>query len=94
MIDWVCATDKTPMYVCELGRLRCSAFCNQHNNRIVNWKFDCGGRSGPHRNTLDLNSADYEGFTHAMAIGIVGFPEARAQWVMRLIEELDKQFLK
>ncbi|XP_032231903.2 uncharacterized protein LOC116614706 [Nematostella vectensis] len=91
MIDWVCATDKTTMQVCEQGRLRCSRCFSPHEDQIVKWKFDCGDRIGPHRNKHYLY-ADFEGFAHAMAIGVAHLSEAGAAWVTKLVVEVERQY--
>ena len=77
------------MYVSEEGRLRCDAY--QHNDKIINWRFDCGDRTGPHRNTHFLYP-DFEGFSHAMAIAVAHSTVGGAVWVKKLIDELVIQF--
>ena len=64
ILDWVCAEDRTTMFICEDGRLRCGSF--QHDDEVVNWKFDCGGRSGVHKNVHFL----YPDFNYAMSAAI------------------------
>lgn len=39
ILNWVCVWDKIIMYISEEGRFVC---CNNYNDKIVNWKFDCG----------------------------------------------------
>jgi len=79
------------MYISEEGRLRCSAYVGQHNDLIINWKFDCGDRTGPHRSTHFL-SADYEGFNHAIAMAIMQSDCTTADWAAELIQNLKKQY--
>lgn len=93
VLNWVCSADKTTMYVSEEGRLKCSAKSLTHNDKIVNWKFDCGDRTGPHRNTHFLYP-DYEGFTHAMSIAVAHANVGGTYWVKKLMDELMKQFNK
>lgn len=62
-----------------------------HNDLIINWKFDCGDRSGPHRNTHYL-SPDLSGFAHALAIGIPLLDVAGAAWIGKLLANVEKQF--
>ena len=79
------------MYVSEEGRLRCNASSNQHNNKIVNWKFDCGDRTGPHRNT-HFREPDFEGYNHAMSIAVANATLGGARWIAKLTLEIIKQF--
>ena len=92
ILNWICNADKTTMYVSEEGRLRCSTLTlYQHNDRIVNWKFDCGDRTGPHRNTHFLEP-DFEGYSHAMSIAVANSSLGGAQWIAKLMQEIIKQF--
>ncbi|XP_048576816.1 uncharacterized protein LOC125556690 [Nematostella vectensis] len=87
-LDWVCSADGYTMYVCEKGRLSCGG---SHDAEIVNWKFDCGDRDGPHKN-VHLLYADLEGFAHAMAIGVAHLNRAGADWVKQLVDEVERQY--
>lgn len=89
IFDWVCRDDNTTMYISEEGRLCCQY--NQHNDLIINWKFDCGDRVGPHRNTHFL-SPDYEGFNHAISMAMYHSTFTTAEWAMRLMQNVKKQF--
>ena len=91
-MDWVCAIDRTEMYVSEEGRLRCNQH-GPHDDKIINWRFDCGDRSanGPHRGTPFV-SPDYEGFTHAMSIAVANSTACGAEWVAQLIQNLKEQY--
>ena len=92
ILNWICNADKTTMYISEEGRLRCSTLAlYQHNDRIVNWKFDCGDRTGPHRNTHFLEP-DFEGYSHAMSIAVANSSLGGAQWIAKLMQEIIKQF--
>lgn len=93
ILEWVCNIDKTTMFISEEGRLRCNAWCNQHNDLIINWKFDCGDRVGPHRSTHFL-SADYEGFNHAISMAMLHSTWTSAEWAMTLMTNLKKQYNK
>jgi len=82
------------MFISEEGRLSCnSQIGQQHNDLIINWKFDCGDRTGPHRSTHFL-SADYEGFNHAIAMAIMQSEGTSADWAAELIKNLKKQYKK
>lgn len=89
IIDWVCANDKTTMYISEEGRLRCQN--NTHNDLIINWKFDCGDRVGPHRGT-HFRSADYEGFNHAISMALYNSTWTTAEWAIKLMQNVKRQF--
>ena len=89
ILDWVCAKDNTTMYISEEGRLRCQY--NLHNDLIVNWKFDCGDRVGPHRNTHFL-SPDYESFNHAISMAMYHATWTTAEWATKLMQNVKKQF--
>lgn len=92
MMNWVCTRDKTPMFISEEGRLRCNAYyADRHNDLIMNWRFDCGDRSGPHQSTHFV-APDYEGFTHAMSIAMCTSSKTTAEWVTQLILNLKKQY--
>lgn len=90
ILNWVCAQDKTTMYISEEGRLACR---NNHNEKIANWKFDCGDRSssGPHRSNHFV-AADYQGFAHAMSIAVANSTVAGAEWVVKLMMNLKEQY--
>lgn len=91
IFNWVCAKDKTTMFISEEGRLRCNSTYDQHNDLIMNWKFDCGDRTGPHRSTHFL-SADYEGFNHALATAMLHSEYSSVEWAMTLMANLKKQY--
>ena len=92
--EWVCATDQATMYISEEGRLSCSSpIGQQHNDLIVNWKFDCGDRTGPHRFTHCL-TPDYEGFNHAIAMAMLQSTWATAEWATKLMQNVKKQYNK
>lgn len=93
VLDWICAEDNTNMRISEEGRLKCNQYWPHHDDKIINWKFDCGDRSyyGPHRST-HFQSPDYEGFSHAMAIAVANSTMAGAEWVTKLILNLKQQF--
>ena len=92
LIEWVCAKDDTAMLISEEGRLKCSDLI-PHNDLIINWKFDCGDRVGPHRNTHFL-SADYEGFNFAISMAMLHSSWSTADWATKLIQNLKKQYGK
>ena len=77
------------MYICEEGKLRCGSY--QHEDKIVNWKFDCGDRSGVHRNIHYLYP-DFEGFNYAISAAVAQSHAGGAEWAIKLIRELEKQF--
>lgn len=81
------------MQISEEGRLRCVA-SYPHNDKIINWKFDCGDRSlnGPHRLSTHFVSPDYEGFSHAMSIAVANSVKADADWITKLIINLKEQY--
>ena len=88
-MDWVCANDKTTMYISEEGRLCCQY--NKHNKLIINWRFDCEDRVGPHRSTHFL-SADYEGFSHAISMAMLQSTWATAEWATKLMQNVKRQY--
>ncbi|XP_066304283.1 uncharacterized protein [Branchiostoma lanceolatum] len=88
---WVCNADNGTMYVDEDGYLSCQTMA--HRDKIIYWKFDCGERDpGSKHNYERWQSADLEGFMHAMSIGLPHLKEAGAVWVTKLIQSVDKQF--
>ncbi|KAM4650719.1 uncharacterized protein O3C94_013404 [Discoglossus pictus] len=89
MIEWVCSADQGQMYICAEGLLSCQS--GNHENQIVNWKFDCGDRSGPHKSE-HYQSPDYQQFVHAMSMALPHLPEAGADWVCLLVRNVEKQF--
>lgn len=91
MSYWVCAKDNEAMYVCEEGRLKCAN--SAHDDNIVNWKFDCGDRSGPHQ-TEHFLKPDFQGFSHAMSIAVAQMSEEEVDWLQKLITAIPKQFGK
>ena len=92
-LNWVCAKDKTQMFINEEGRLRCSLnSTDQHSDKIINWKFDCGAH-GSHESTRFL-SADYEGFNYALGMAVISGSLSGAQWVAKLIQALEEQYKK
>ena len=91
-MEWVCAADKATIYICEEGILCCnSQFSEQHNDLIINWRFDCGGHMGPHRGIHSLTS-DYESFNHALSIAMLQSTWATAEWAIKLIHNVKRQF--
>ncbi|PFX11585.1 uncharacterized protein LOC111319513 [Stylophora pistillata] len=94
ILNWVCAKDKTKMFISEEGRLACSNYpFDPHNDKIANWKFDCGDRSsyGPHRGEHFI-AADFQGFAHAMSIAVANSSVAGAEWVMQLMINVKEQY--
>jgi len=93
ILNWVCKDDGTGMFISEEGRLSCTASGANHNDKVINWKLDCGDQSesGPHRSTRFL-SPDFEGFNHALSIALCHSTAAGSEWVIKLIKELDKQY--
>ncbi|KXJ11704.1 hypothetical protein AC249_AIPGENE10737 [Exaiptasia diaphana] len=89
LLSWVCSEDQDDMFVCEQGRLSCRT--KAHDDSIINWKFDCGSRDGPHRN-IHFHSPDFAGFAHAIAIGVPLLSEAGAKWLSTLMTNIEKQF--
>ena len=81
------------MFISEEGRLSCNAEPS-HNNLIINWKFDCGDRKGPHRSTHFLSARDYEGFNHAISMAMMHSSWTTADWAMALMTNLKKQYNK
>lgn len=82
------------MEISEEGRLRCVAsYFWSHNDKIINWKFDCGDRSygSPHRSSHFVRP-DYEGFTHAMSIVVANSVKADADWIVKLVQNLKEQY--
>ena len=82
------------MHISDEGRLACCNYPKDpHNDKITNWKFDCGDRSssGPHRSNHFVE-ADYQGFAHAMSIAVANSTVAGAEWVMKLMTNLKKQY--
>ena len=69
-MEWLCATDKATIYICEEGIFNCNSaqFSEQHNYLVTNWKFDCGDRTGPHGGTHSLSN---EGFNHAISMAML-----------------------
>lgn len=68
-MEWLCATDKATIYICEEGIFNCnSQFSEQHNDLVTNWEFDCGDRMGPHGGTHSLS---HEGFNHAISMAML-----------------------
>ncbi|CAH1246246.1 Hypp7690 [Branchiostoma lanceolatum] len=88
---WVCSKDKDTMYIDEDGYLSCQTMA--HRAQIVYWKFDCGQRgSGSNHNYERYQSADLEGFTHALSIGMAHLNEGGAVWLCKLITNIEKQY--
>ena len=82
------------MHISDEGRLACCNYPKDpHNDKITNWKFDCGDRSssGPHRSNHFVE-ADYQGFAHAMSIAVANSTVAGAEWVMKLMTNLKEQY--
>jgi len=90
-MQWVCAKDNTAMFISEEGRLCCNAWFRQHNDLIINWKFDCGDRTGPHR-SAHYQSADYEGFNHAISMAMLQSTWTTGEWAMKLMQNVKKQY--
>ncbi|XP_013415742.1 uncharacterized protein LOC106177500 [Lingula anatina] len=91
LLEWVCARDNDAMYINENGILACTH--DKHVDKIINWKFDCGDRRGPHKYE-HYQSPDYEGFTHAMAMALPHMGEAGADWVLSLVNAVRIQYGK
>jgi len=92
VMEWACAADDTTMYISEEGRLCCNAWWPfQHNDLIINWKFDCGDRTGPHR-SAHYQSADYEGFNHAISMAMLQATWTTGDWATKLMQNVKKQY--
>ncbi|XP_078659858.1 uncharacterized protein LOC144904657 [Branchiostoma floridae x Branchiostoma belcheri] len=90
---WVCSVDEDDMYIDEDGYLSCESY--SHYAKIVNWRFDCGARgSGSKHNYQRYQSADLEGFTHALAIAMGTLNAAGADWVKTLVQSIYDQYTK
>ena len=93
-MEWCCASDQATIYISEEGRLSCnSQFSEQHNDLIINWRFDCGDRMGPHRGTHFL-TPDYEGFNHAISMAMLQSTWTTAEWATKLMHNVKRQYNK
>ncbi len=89
----MCAVDHGRIKINEKGILACRN--ETHIGKIITWKFDCGDRTpGGKHFYQNYQYADYEGFTHAMAMALPHMKEAGAEWVKSLIDAISDQFGK
>ncbi|XP_071169141.1 uncharacterized protein [Mytilus edulis] len=98
---WLCANDRTPVFMSQTGYIRCNQIANimtyndaskySHYDKICNWRWDCGNH-GDHPFTKFME-ADKESFILSMSMALqMVKTKGKAKWISALVLELGNQF--
>jgi len=82
---WVHATDKKSLIINCDGHIRCTN-TPSHRHPIINWKFACTNHPGEYR------EADFQSWSHSMALAFSVAPAMSGLWSISLIRELMIQY--
>ncbi|XP_052768422.1 uncharacterized protein LOC128208835 [Mya arenaria] len=86
--DWVCARDRTPVFINEKGVMECGN--GNHAGNVCKWGWTCGSQY--HKGRFFV--ADLEGFVFATSQAQELTDQMGAKWVAELVRALGKQFKK